>query len=204
MFKKTRKKLKLLSYQHPQATQQVENYLRSYAFGASFLRTICNVFFSLQAKNRLPLNQNHEEYVQRMLNLHQRHIVIMGHEHVAIVIRLIQEKLKLVGISSEVIDKPPEGGFSEAVHIVLCPQAFRVLPRNYIAFQMEQLAISDRYRNKRYLDILCNALAVFDYSLMNIEYMIKHGVPKERVFYLPIFSKVRNDFNQNLVYDVLF
>ena len=128
----------------------------------------------------------------------------MGHEHVAIVIRLIQEKLKLVGISSEVIDKPPEGGFSEAVHIVLCPQAFRVLPRNYIAFQMEQLAISDRYRNKRYLDILCNALAVFDYSLMNIEYMIKHGVPKERVFYLPIFSKVRNVFNQNLVYDVLF
>ncbi|MCL1596473.1 hypothetical protein M3080_03700 [Parasutterella secunda] len=204
MFKKTRKKLKLLSYQHPQATQQVENYLRSYAFGASFFRTICNVLFSLQAKNRLPLNQNHEEYVQRMLNLHQRHIVIMGHEHVAIVIRLIQEKLKLVGISSEVIDKPPEGGFSDAVHIVLCPQAFRALPRNYIAFQMEQLAISDRYRNKRYLDILCNALAVFDYSLMNIEYMIKHGVPKERIFYLPIFSKVRNDFNQNLVYDVLF
>ena len=160
MFKKTRKKLKLLSYQHPQATQQVENYLRSYAFGASFFRTICNVLFSLQAKNRLPLNQNHEEYVQRMLCLHQRHIVIMGHEHVAIVIRLIQEKLKLVGISSEVIDKPPEGGVSDAVHIVLCPQAFRALPRNYIAFQMEQLAISDRYRNKRYLDILCNALAV--------------------------------------------
>lgn len=204
MFKKTRKKLKLLSYQHPQATQQVENYLRSYAFGASFFRTICNVLFSLQTKNRLPLNQNHEEYVQRMLCLHQRHIVIMGHEHVAIVIRLIQEKLKLVGISSEVIDKPPEGGFSDAVHIVLCPQAFRALPRNYIAFQMEQLAISDRYRNKRYLDILCNALAVFDYSLMNIEHMIKHGVPKERVFYLPIFSKVRDNFNQNLVYDVLF
>lgn len=39
---------------------------------------------------------------------------------------------------------------------------------------------------------------------MNIEYMIKHGVPKERIFYLPSFSKVRDNFNQNLVYDVLF
>lgn len=204
MLKKTRKFIRSLSYQHPQASEDFERYMRSTSRGAYFIRKCLNSIYLLRAKNRLPKNQEHSEYVQRLLDFNNKHMVIVAHEHVAVVANLIRDNLKRIGISSEITDHPPEGGFTDAVHIVICPQAFHALPRNYIAFQMEQLAISDRYRNKRYLDILCGALAVVDYSLSNCEYMIKNGVPKERVFYLPIFSKIKEPHDNNLVYDVLF
>ena len=204
MFRKTRKKIKQLSYQHPQATNSFEGYLRGLSTGAYWLRFLINSFFLLKNKDHSYLDAERRNYTNRLLAFNHKHIVILGHEHVAILIQSIQEKLHAAGITSEVITAPPKEGFSEALHIVICPQAFHALPRTYIAFQMEQLAISSRYRQQRYLDILNNALAVMDYSLLNCEYMIQHGVSSERVFYVPIFCRVNNEKNSNLEYDVLF
>ena len=204
MFKKTRKKIKALSFQHPQATERFEHYFRSSATGAYWLRRIVNSLFLLKSENRRPLNQNHDDYVRRMLDFNHKHIVILAQDHVTIVAHLMKQCLKKVGIAADIIGKPPEKGFSDALHIVVCPQAFQTLPRDFIGYQMEQIAISDRYRSKRYQDIVCNALAIMDYSLTNCEFLINNWVPKERVFYLPIYSGVKEEPSKDLPYDVLF
>ncbi|VTN10213.1 Uncharacterised protein [Raoultella terrigena] len=53
---------------------------------------------------------------------------------------------------------------SGQLHIVVCPQMFKQLPKHYIAFQMEQ-SVNSRWFTEEYFARLNNAVAIFDYSL---------------------------------------
>lgn len=77
--------------------------------------------------------------------------------------------------------------FDHDLYIVACPQMFDRLPPKHmrIIFQLEQTGVSPWFTSS-YLKMINDSLAVFDYSLDNIDYLLKNGTSFKSVFYLPI------------------
>ena len=75
--------------------------------------------------------------------------------------------------------------YSDDVHIVICPQMFKVLPNRYIAFQMEQ-SVSSRWFTDEYIRTLQNSYAILDYSLQNIGFLQDKDVSYKQLFWMPI------------------
>lgn len=170
--------------------ENLSNYIFSRKYSAELIRLMINVFFKtgkVQTTNNF--------YVQRFTILCPRYLQFLG--------KLIQNHLSELGILSNIIGSEPKTGFSNnQVYIVLFPQHFKVLPPYYLVFQLEQLAISNRFRKESYLSLLKNAIAVMEYSKKNLEYLQSHGL--KNCFYVPIFSKVQRSPNHEPLHDVLF
>ena len=133
-------------------------------------------------------------------------IGIVAVKHTAFVAELLKEALCELGIECQISLKEPKK-YEDIPYIMICPQNFRVFPKTYIAFQMEQ-TVNPRWLTNEYLEILYNAAAVFDYSKVNIEYFSRDEKLKNKLFYIPIdilkerLNKLKP--SQNKPYDVLF
>lgn len=112
---------------------------------------------------------------------------ILATQHTLFVAHLIEKNLLDCGIKSHVSTAYSIEQDMGQMHIVVCPQMFKQLPRNYIAFQMEQ-SVNSRWFTDEYFSRLNNAVAIFDYSLKNIEYLLDKGIPYQKLFYMPISS----------------
>lgn len=112
---------------------------------------------------------------------------ILATQHTLFVAHLIEKNLLDCGIKGHVSTAYSVEQDMGQMHIVVCPQMFKQLPRNYIAFQMEQ-SVNSRWFTDEYFSRLNNAVAIFDYSLKNIEYLLDKGIPYQKLFYLPISS----------------
>jgi GR25 family glycosyltransferase involved in LPS biosynthesis len=99
----------------------------------------------------------------------------------------VEKSLTDIGLGVTIVHAYSAVADSGQMHIVICPQMFPELPKNYVAFQMEQ-SINPRWFTAEYFAILNNAIAVFDYSLTNIEYLLQQGIPYQKLFYMPISS----------------
>ena len=134
-------------------------------------------------------------------------IIILTGPHTLYVAKMICITLNKVSIESEIIFKKPENGFTENLHIVLTPQIFKGLPKDYIVFQMEQLLTSE-WLDKRYWKILKNAYGILDYSLENIEVLQELGLAYNNLYYVPISkisSNTTNIRNEDIFeYDIVF
>lgn len=111
-------------------------------------------------------------------------VIILTTKYVMFIAGLLSSALKEMGIESKIIRKEPVWGYSDLPHIVISPQVFRKLPKNYIAYQVEQLEASTWF-NDEYKRRLEDAIAIFDYSKHNIEFLEKIYLNK-RIFFLPI------------------
>ncbi len=144
-----------------------------------------------------------------------KNIVILTTPHALYVANMLYVFLRGEGFRSEVIFSRPNGGYSDDLHIALCPQMFPRLPKNMVSFQLEQ-SISKRWFEEKYLATLRKSLAVFDYSIKNIGHLAELGIPYSHTFFLPIciipaYQKVLiqlgiGDFSKEpeKTYDVLF
>ncbi|MEZ3352717.1 GT99 family glycosyltransferase N-terminal domain-containing protein [Escherichia coli] len=112
---------------------------------------------------------------------------ILATQHTLFVAHLIEKNLLDCGIKGHVSTAYSIEQDMGQMHIVVCPQMFKQLPRNYIAFQMEQ-SVNSRWFTDQYFSRLNNAVAIFDYSLKNIEYLLDKGIPYQKLFYMPISS----------------
>ena len=112
---------------------------------------------------------------------------ILATQHTLFVAHLIEKNLLDCGIKGHVSTAYSVEQDMGQMHIVVCPQMFKQLPRNYIAFQMEQ-SVNSRWLTDEYFSRLNNAVAIFDYSLKNIEYLLDKGIPYQKLFYMPISS----------------
>ncbi|EPY6884335.1 GT99 family glycosyltransferase N-terminal domain-containing protein [Klebsiella quasipneumoniae] len=112
---------------------------------------------------------------------------ILATQHTLFVAHLIEKNLLDCGIKGHVSTAYSVEQDMGQMHIVVCPQMFKQLPRNYIAFQMEQ-SVNSRWFTDEYFSRLNNAVAIFDYSLKNIEYLLNKGIPYQKLFYMPISS----------------
>lgn len=112
---------------------------------------------------------------------------ILATQHTLFVAHLIKKGLLENGITAQVSTAFVAEHDNNQLHIVVCPQMFKQLPKHYIAFQMEQ-SVNSRWFTEDYFARLNNAVAIFDYSLKNIEYLLQQGIPYQKLFYMPISS----------------
>ena len=110
---------------------------------------------------------------------------ILATPHTLFVARLFERAFERLDIETFVITEAPAEGFEDVIHIVICPQIFARLPGMYLAFQMEQ-SVSSRWFNDAYFERLRNSVAIFDYSVVNIEFLKANGVAFAQVYHLPI------------------
>lgn len=96
--------------------------------------------------------------------------------------------------------------FDRDLYIVVAPQMFTSLPpaQRLIVMQMEQVRVSP-WLTDEYRKILHQSLAVWDYSIDNIEALIEDGFPSNQLYYVPIRprSRTRNTAIDRDI-DVLF
>ena len=127
-------------------------------------------------------------------------------EHTLYIAELLQGILLSAGIECEIHLKEPEE-YENIPYIMICPQNFKRFPPLYIAFQMEQ-TINPRWLTDEYINILHSAYAVFDYSMVNIEYFSNDPVLAPKLYYMPIdvcAERIKdNKPSEEKEYDVLF
>lgn len=111
---------------------------------------------------------------------------ILTTKHCLFVANLVKLHLSKVGVVANIILDKPVNGYADHLHYVICPQIFSELPPFYVAFQMEQ-SVSSRWFNSSYFKQLENAFAVFEYSLVNVEYLLANKMGLQQIFYLPIY-----------------
>lgn len=167
------------------------SYLFSRRYSAELLRLIINKLFKTNPNKTQVIHS----CAPKFTILCPKFMLFLG--------EMIQRVFSQLGIVSNIVQSEPvEGYSSHQTYIVLCPQHFKALPPEYIVFQLEQIGVSDRFRNAEYMTLLKNATAIMDYSRKNVDYLVKQGF--KNCFYTPIFSKVIHSFNTEPTYDVVF
>lgn len=130
-------------------------------------------------------------------------MTILATKHTVYIAKLLEHCLLKLGIMVNICTEEPEK-YGDEVHIIICPQMFKHFPSRYIAFQMEQ-TVSSRWLSDEYFNILMNAYAVFDYSLVNIDYFKKNTEFGKMFYYLPVdFLPEAQRTSQEFEYDVVF
>lgn len=126
-------------------------------------------------------------------------------KHTCYVANLFKKYLNHIGIECKVhlgeLDH-----YLDIPYIIICPQFIKHFPDLYFVMQMEQTA-STRWLNDDYYNILNNAEAVFDYSLINIDFFRKLQPPRitKPIYYLPVdYLSGIDRYNNTKQYDVIF
>ena len=131
-------------------------------------------------------------------------VYVLTEKHCDFIAKLIETNLNKIGLACEIVYEMPVKGFDEGLYFVICPQSFKSLPKLFVAFQVEQLHCSNWF-NAKYLRKLKKAIAIFDYSLLNINFLAKNGIAPNRLFYMPIsYDKIPKPNYNEKKYDVLF
>ena len=192
-----RKQIKKLSLPDNDVNLLIQRYLGYRGLGAATLRFFLNSLLKNRAQKK--------GCSIDLASINASNIIILCPKHVRFLGKLFQAHLKKLGINSTILSEEPKQGYSDHLHIVLCPQVFRPLPTKYIVYQLEQLTVIKSSWNASYRKILDNSVAVLDYSLVNINFLLQNGFSPNKVFYLPIFSKVLKQTQQTeFQHDVLF
>lgn len=108
---------------------------------------------------------------------------ILHTPHTEFLAFLFQEALAGFGVESLAIQNPPRH-WNSGQWYVISPQAYGKLPPNYVAVQVEQAG--SRWWTDRYLDQLKRADAVLEIFRPNVDYLLKQGIPRDKLFYLPL------------------
>lgn len=132
---------------------------------------------------------------------------IISTKHTQFIAHLIAERLQVHGWNVDVMTSTPKD-FHHDWYLVICPQMFKKLPpeKKRFVFQMEQ-SVSSRWMTKEYLKLLKNSLAIFEYSLVNIDFLTKNEIPYQKIYYIPVgassdYGSVENRTQK--MYDILF
>ncbi|MCN4144544.1 MAG: glycosyltransferase family 2 protein [Thiohalomonas sp.] len=147
----------------------------------SFINPLMNSQTTTLIKTIYYIQQNQNYTSDEAVN-----ITIVTAKRTLFVAHLLYKALTEGGFDVEIEIILPEK-FGDNLHIIICPQIFERMPDHYIAFQMEQLA-SSQWFDERYFTILKNSIAIFDYSIQNIEYLQNNTSLNKPLFFLPISS----------------
>lgn len=130
--------------------------------------------------------KHHDTYKPEVIlnQIGYQDVTILTPNHTLFVAHLLYEKLMTNGFNVEIKTTEPKK-YNDNLHIVICPQIFNKMPSRYIAFQMEQ-SVNPRWFTPRYFETLKNSVAIFDYSIQNIEYLQHNTFSYKQLFYLPL------------------
>jgi len=118
--------------------------------------------------------------------LNFRKATVIVTRHTLFIGLLLKQFIEKLGGTCEIAGRYKWNAFSDdQIYFVLCPHMFKVLPKNFIAFQLEQF-ISARWITKDYLNRLNGADSVLDYSFFNIRVLGTLGFDQGKIHYVPI------------------
>ena len=90
-------------------------------------------------------------------------IKVFSHPHTKLAACILVNKLNELGVNATLVDKI--NAYDNCLHIIYNASAVKALPKNYIVYQTE--VPGSTWFNKRYIDIIKRAHAVWDYSVNN-------------------------------------
>jgi glycosyltransferase involved in cell wall biosynthesis len=152
----------------------------------SFLRLL---IFGRWTSIKVASKQNIKHFTEKKLSpedINPNHILILTTDQTLFIAALIEKYLiknnYYVTIAKNYFPKADVNQLCFAI----CPQRFSHL-NNYISFQMEQ-SIHPRWFTPGYFSILEKSKMIFDYSIVNVKYLLANGISGEKLHYLPIGS----------------
>lgn len=108
---------------------------------------------------------------------------ILHTPHTEFLAFLFQEALARYDVNVITYQNPPRH-WGPGQWYVISPQAHGKLPPKYVAVQVEQAG--SRWWTDRYFEQLKKADAVLEIFRPNIDYLLKHGIPRDKLYYLPL------------------
>lgn len=115
---------------------------------------------------------------------YSRHIEIVTVKHTLSVAKTLYRQLTDLDYSCVIHEKMPLITNPNILYIVFAPQMWRVMPRNYIVYQVEQMTY-DYCNYDKYFKLLEKASAIFDYSMVNIKMLKKRKELADKLYFLP-------------------
>lgn len=114
-----------------------------------------------------------------------RRVDVLTSPHCAYLGDRIAAVLRMAGFDAQVVPGYRDEGAD--LYVLIAPPFFEVLPplNKTVVVQVEQTT-SDRWTDDAYLDLLQSCLAVVDYSIDNILYLLDKGFGLGDLFYVPI------------------
>ena len=126
-----------------------------------------------------------------------KNISIISNQQTLFLAELLKRHLNSFGFFATIDLKYSTETLSD-LYLVICPQAFEVLPppNKRIVYQMEQ-SISPRWFTREYINVLYNSLAIFDYAKRNKEFLISKKIPENQIFYVPLAPLNKSNNTEN-------
>jgi len=98
---------------------------------------------------------------------------------------LLRQALKRLGFVSHIAAHDSYRVQFACIPIVIFSSGIVRIPKKYFILQTRDLAIGDPIEDD-YFRILFQAVAVLEYSITNIEYLLAKGISYKKIFYLPL------------------
>lgn len=173
----------------------------------NFVRKLLNPVFWLVKrckKKRISLKVVDRDEGFRRMKYSDR-VGIITTEHTCYIANIIKDCLEKCDIKGEIYINSVEK-YEDIPYIIVCAQFLKEFPRHYMVVQMEQ-TVSNRWLTADYLNVMRSAYAVFDYSMVNINYFSKDPSIASKLYYLPVDCSVKpivEPYEGEKEYDVLF
>jgi hypothetical protein len=134
-------------------------------------------------------------------------IKLLSNENLIIETLMIQNILLKLGLNSEIIYNLDKTNYKEDnFYIIIYPNT-RIIPKNYIFWQINDLSIDDLYTNTYFINLLDDSISIFDIYPNNLSYYKDKIKNKKKTRYCQLpFSNISNInvINNNYEYDILF
>ena len=127
----------------------------------------------------------HYATMQTLFAPSEGRVDILATRHVAYLAHVVQATIAGHGVQSQIYyDDEIMHDYGQRF-VVLCPHVFAAMPQRYIAFQLEQ-SVSSRWFTAECIQRLQRAEAVWEYSQLNMQFLVDHGVQRDKLVYMPI------------------
>ena len=134
-------------------------------------------------------------------------IKLVSNENLLIETLMIQNILKKLRLKSEIIYNLDNTNYKEDNFYIIIHPNSTIIPKNYIFWQINDLSIDKLYTNSHFINLLDNAISIFDIYPNNLSLYNDKIKNKKKTRYCQLpFSDISNIniIKNNYEYDILF
>lgn len=161
----------------------------------------------LLCDNKENFNVNKEIEKEEKNKINTEIIYLLSNEIFIIETLMIKNMLLKLGLNSEIIYNLDKINYEEDNFYIIIYQNNRIIPKNYIYWQINDLLIDDLYNNSYFINLLDDSVSIFDIYPNNLSYYKDKIKNKKKIRYCPLpFCNISNInvINNNYDYDILF
>jgi hypothetical protein len=161
----------------------------------------------LLCDNKENFNVNKEIEKEEKNKINTEIIYLLSNEILIIETLMIKNMLLKLGLNSEIIFNLDKINYEEDNFYIIIYPNNRIIPKNYIFWQINDLLIDDLYNNSYFVNLLDDSVSIFDIYPNNLSYYKDKIKNKKKIRYCQLpFCNISNInvINNNYDYDILF